>query len=279
MRILLLFLILLFNILCVLSGKVYRVTGIHTNSALNIRSGAGTKYGIVGSLHNNDLIYATSVSNGWAKFYKGYVSTTYLANASAPVKYVTNADLNFRTGPSTRYSIIKTLSKGTTVNYYGRDPLTSGWAVTNNGYASANYLNKKTGSSIITPPNPSAALKKAQAASDYARKHALAKSIGYCLKYVDDALQYGGGFSYTRKNSACQMHTNGILKKLGFTLQSAKPGTLKKGDVAVHGCNSSHIHGHIQIYDGKTWYSDFKQANEYVYSSNPPPIYYYRIQN
>jgi len=277
MRILLLFLVFLYNTLSVLSGTVYRVTGIYSNSYLNIRSGAGTGYGVVGTLHNNDLLYVTSISNGWAKFYKGYVSSSYLAKASGPTKYTTNADLNFRTGPSTGYSIITTLKQGTAVNYYGRDPLTSGWAVTDNGYASANYLTQG-GSNPQPCTNCSDKLKKAQNASDYARNHALAKSISLCLKYVDDALQYGGGFSYTRKNGACQMHTDGVLKSLGFTLLSGKPNPLKKGDVAVHGCNNSHPYGHIQIYDGSTWYSDFKQTSEYVYSSNSPPIYYYRIQ-
>ncbi len=207
------------------------------------------------------------------------MSTTYLAKATDPTKYETNVDLNFRTGPSTGYTIITTLSKGTIVNYYGRDPTTNGWAVTDNGYASANYLNKYNPPCTNCGGNKSEKLKKAEAASDYARNHALASSISWCLKYVDDALQYGGGFSYTRKNSACQMHTDGVLKNLGFTLQSGKPNPLKKGDVAVHRCNAYHEHGHIQIYDGSTWYSDFKQANEYVYSSNSPPIYYYRIQN
>ncbi len=64
MRTLSLLLTLLVNTLCVLSGTVYKVTGIYSNSALNIRNGAGIGYGIVGSLHNNDLIYVTSVSNG-----------------------------------------------------------------------------------------------------------------------------------------------------------------------------------------------------------------------
>ena len=101
MRSLSLLLTFLINTLCVLSGTVYKVTSIYSNFALNIRNGTGTNYGIVGSLHNNDLIYAISVSNGWAKFYKGYVSTTYLTKATGPTKYETNADLNFRTGPST----------------------------------------------------------------------------------------------------------------------------------------------------------------------------------
>jgi len=80
-------------------------------------------------------------------------------------------------------------------------------------YAIAIYLNKYNPTSTFFSTK-SEKLMKAEAASDYARTKALSSSFGYCLKYADDALQYGGGFNYTRKNSACQMHTDGVLKNL-----------------------------------------------------------------
>jgi len=126
------------------------------------------------------------------------------------------------------------------------------------------------------PPKPTGLLAKAQKAADYARTHAHPKSTGWCAAYVADAL-LASGFSFTRQASAYQYHTNGILKNIGFRLQSSKPNPLKKGDVAVHGSNGSHPHGHIQIYDGSKWYSDFVQNSEHVYASNEPPLYYYRI--
>jgi len=126
------------------------------------------------------------------------------------------------------------------------------------------------------PPQPTGALAKAQKAADYAASHAHAKSTGYCAAYVADAL-LASGFSFTRQGSACQYHTNNILKNIGFKLQSSKPNPLKKGDIAVHGCNNAHPHGHIQIYNGSAWYSDFKQNSEHVYASSEPPIYYYRV--
>lgn len=53
-----------------------------TADVLNIRSGPGTNYSIVGQLYYGDAILVTSISNGWAKFlYKGvyrYVSDDYL---------------------------------------------------------------------------------------------------------------------------------------------------------------------------------------------------------
>jgi len=141
MRIILLFILLLINAICVLSGIVYKVTA----DALNIRSGPGTNYSVVGLLKKNQLIYVTSQSKQWARFYKGYVSRSYLKKATGAVKYVTTTGLNFRVGPSTNKSIITTLNKGTVVNYYGRDPFNKGWGVTNRGYASMTYLKKKGG--------------------------------------------------------------------------------------------------------------------------------------
>jgi len=122
MKLLRLLLILLIGIAYALAGAVYKVK---VNSSLNIRSAANTSSKIVGSLKNGQYIYATSVSNGWAKFYKGYVSTTYLTKITANANYYANVDLNFRTGPSTSYSIITTLKKNTKVTYFGRDPFTT----------------------------------------------------------------------------------------------------------------------------------------------------------
>jgi len=286
MKGLILFLTLLINVVYVLAGAVYRVVNVGSNSYLNIRNGPGINYSVIGSLHNKDLIYVISVTNVWAKFYKGYVSMDYLKKATGPVKYITTEDLNFRKGPSTSNARITTLNKGTVINYYGRDPFYKNWAVTNRGYASVTYLKKHnkgkkkgdTNQNNKNKKSKSAKLKKAEAASDIARQRAHPESTGWCAMYVADALE-DAGFSFTRQGSACQYYTNGILKGMGFSLLSSKPKKLKKGDVPVHECNDYHIHGHIQIYDGNRWYSDFVQNSENIYASNVPPIHYYRIPN
>jgi len=64
-----------------------------------------------------------------------------------------------------------------------------------------------------------------------------------------------------------------------FTPLPSRPISLTKGDITIHTCTNDHGYGHIQIYDGKRWYSDFVQKNNVnVYKTNPPPVYYYRIQ-
>ena len=49
-----------------------------------------------------------------------------------------------------------------------------------------------------------------------------------------------------------------------------------KGDITVTDRNSYHADGHIAMWSGSQWVSDFFQKSEYVYSKNQPPVYYYR---
>jgi len=133
--------------------------------------------------------------------------------------------------------------------------------------------------------NKSELLRKAEKAADYAREHNQATtSSGICLQAVDDALEFGGGFPYRpynqdRLGSAYMMHTTGRLLQLGFSELPGRPDPPKKGDVCVTESNWKWEHGHIQIYDGENWYSDFKQYNEFVYYTAQPPNHYYRILN
>ena len=69
-------------------------------------------------------------------------------------------------------------------------------------------------------------------------------------------------------------HTYGILSNIGFS-QISK-GSPQKGDVYVENRTSSHPHGHIAIYDGNNWVSDFIQKTDTVHSSDRGTNYYYR---
>ena len=59
-------------------NSYYKCTG----SDVNIRSGPGTQYTIVGTLNYGTKVYVYSISNGWAKISLGgiyrYVSADYL---------------------------------------------------------------------------------------------------------------------------------------------------------------------------------------------------------
>lgn len=108
------------------------------------------------------------------------------------------------------------------------------------------------------PPNH-----RAVKAATIATQRAKPNSTGYCAKYVADAL-LAAGYKFTRQNSA-YMYASGPLSGAGFT-NIGNSGKYQIGDVMVwsaHGVGSKGgaIHGHIQIFNGRNWVSDFIQNN------------------
>lgn len=104
---------------------------------------------------------------------------------------------------------------------------------------------------------------RAVKAATIATQKASRESTGYCAKFVANALQ-GAGYKFVRQNSAFQYAT-GPLQNAGFT-KVQNGGQYQIGDVMVwpaHGIGKSGgaTHGHIQIYNGRNWVSDFIQQN------------------
>lgn len=102
---------------------------------------------------------------------------------------------------------------------------------------------------------------KAVKAATIATQKASRESTGYCARFVANALQ-GAGYKFVRQNSAYQ-YANGTLQSIGFN-SIANNGQYQIGDIMVwgpHGIGNSGgaIHGHIQIYNGRNWVSDFIQ--------------------
>lgn len=104
------------------------------------------------------------------------------------------------------------------------------------------------------------------AAVEYLNKHAKNISGGMCARAVRQALEQGG-LDTTGRPSSAYLYNN-FLPKLGFKpiLESGYTGnslpkdyTPQKGDIVVIGANSKHKHGHIAMYNGSQWISDFKQ--------------------
>lgn len=93
---------------------------------LNVRSGPGTGNKIIGQITKGNYIYGV-FEKDWFKFsYNGtiaYVSGQYLTKEpqdmtvvnpeNKTVKRVTTANLNARSGPSTNFSLVKTVKEGT----------------------------------------------------------------------------------------------------------------------------------------------------------------------
>ncbi len=94
--------------------------------------------------------------------------------------------------------------------------------------------------------------------------NALSSSSGYCAKYVRIAME-AGGLNTTGRPGSAKDYNNSFLDNLGFSKVSNDNYTPQKGDVVVmesfQGAKKNHPHGHIEMYDGKQWVSDFKQKD------------------
>ena len=108
---------------------------------------------------------------------------------------------------------------------------------------------------------------------DYATRNSESHSRCMCAWYVMRAIQYGGCFpcgiypAYAYKD---------ILPKLGYKEIHNEP--IQIGDICVLSQNSKSNFGHIAIYNGTQWVSDYKQnsifpGNAYRKESN---CQYYR---
>jgi len=110
---------------------------------VNLRKGAGTGYASVGKLGRSELLKIYGESGNWYNVVtgsglSGWISKNYVALG---VSGRTTANVNFRSGAGTGYSILRSLSKGTTVTVHN---VTGNWAKVTagmtNGYISMNYL-------------------------------------------------------------------------------------------------------------------------------------------
>ena len=136
-------------------GTVKETKVVNTDS-LNVRSGPSTSYSKLGTLAKGTKVGVISESNGWSKILynnkEAYVSSQYLDEISSgsddnsvgtvkETKVVNTDSLNVRSGPSTSYSKLGTLAKGTKVGVISES---NGWSkiLYNNkeAYVSSQYL-------------------------------------------------------------------------------------------------------------------------------------------
>lgn len=127
-------------------GQTEEVYYLVTCDTLNVRSGAGTQYGKLGTLSRGTKLTG-QMENGWLKFsYEGqtaYCCGDYLQKATGTPDGLTVIcrTLNVRSGPGTSYSKIGTLSRGTFVDVL---ETLEGWYKIafgdGEGYVSALYL-------------------------------------------------------------------------------------------------------------------------------------------
>jgi len=101
-------------------------------------------------------------------------------------------------------------------------------------------------------------------------------SKGSCAHYVREAIEAGGGIKLKTHNSAKDYGSS--LEAAGFHhLQNINP---QAGDVAIIQPIPGHPHGHMTMFNGKIWVSDFKQYHGYYpgssYRKLRPSVTFYR---
>lgn len=136
------------------SNKIVYVTA----SSLNVRSGAGTSYSVIGSLKRDKAVTVVSTFGNWYKIKYGssygYISISYTSptlytsstaqttnSSQNKTMYCTASALNVRSGAGTSYSVIGSLTKGTSATVISSS---NGWSKikygSGYGYVSSNYL-------------------------------------------------------------------------------------------------------------------------------------------
>ncbi len=110
-------------------------------------------------------------------------------------------------------------------------------------------------------------------AAKYATEHAESKSVGLCALYVRKAIN-AGGIPLYKCGSA--WHYRYVLPILNFAEKEVSD-ELKIGDIVVFQSIGGRKYGHIAIWNGTQWVSDFKQRNFIVHSDYTKEGAEYRI--
>lgn len=110
-------------------------------------------------------------------------------------------------------------------------------------------------------------------AAKYATENAEPKSVGLCALYVRKAIN-AGGIPLYKCGSA--WHYKYVLPILNFA-EKEVCDELEVGDIVVFQPIGGRKYGHIAIWNGTQWVSDFKQRNLIVHSDYTKEGAEYRI--
>ena len=99
-------------------------------------------------------------------------------------------------------------------------------------------------------------------AAEYATERAERRSVGMCALYVRKAIIAGGIPLYAGGDAWSYKY---MLPALNFH-QVSKESEREVGDIVVFQPIGGRKFGHIAIWNGKQWVSDFKQRNLIVHS-------------
>lgn len=212
-----------------------------TTTGVNVRSGPGTSYGVVGGYAKGTTLTGTLTSYGWLKVANNrYVHDSNLKDVgSSEVTRYTRTAVNIRSGPSTNNSIVGSYAKGTKLT----GTTSNGWLkVSSNRYVAESVL-------VSSPPS-----------NGVTGEQVLAEG----RKYFGIMYKWGGN---TPAGFDCSGYTQYVYGQLGISIPrtasaqqaAATPvSNPQKGDLVFWGSPAHHV----GIYAG----------DGYIYDSGRPGL-------
>jgi hypothetical protein len=91
--------------------------------------------------------------------------------------------------------------------------------------------------------------------------NARATTIHRCGEFVRLALEAGGFFRTNHNLRSAHMWADYLISRGFPTVSFGDSYQPHMGDITVFGAIEGHAHGHIQIWNGEQWVSDFFQNN------------------
>jgi hypothetical protein len=111
-----------------------------------------------------------------------------------------------------------------------------------------------------------------QKAVQHLTANAESSPVGLCAQYTREAIE-AGGVTLKRTNYAKDYGPS--LLEVGF--QTVKTAAYQAGDVVIMQNCPGHDYGHMQMYSGSQWISDYKQRDFWPYTSSRPAFAVYRF--
>lgn len=236
-----------------------------TASSLNVRSGSGTSYSVIGGLSKGSSASVVGTSGNWYKIKYGsgygYISSSY-TSSSAPsggssdsgstttskTMYCNVSSLNVRSGPGTSYSAKGILSYGQAVSvvdtssYWYKIKYGSGY-----GYVGSKYLSssKPSGGSSVSEDTPTTESGTGSSIVSYAKSF-----LGCAYEYGaagPNAFDCSGFTQYVYKHFGKSIPRNSAAQYSSCTKISKS--SLQPGDLVFFTSSGSGV-GHVAIYMG-----------------------------
>jgi hypothetical protein len=125
---------------------------------------------------------------------------------------------------------------------------------------------------------PDAVLDKNRLA-DWMDAHALTRSSHHCAMYCRLGMEAAGLGTQDRPRSGDAGDYGPFLLRHGAQVVAPESYTPQVGDTVVFDKTAQHPSGHIEMYDGRQWVSDFMQRSFSPYrdAGSTPPFTIYRL--